>query len=139
MNYIVSTAKSVKLPIGTRSFATAYVKMNGRDMRTSSHERLTKDSGNAYLNTLADGTDIWLPKTCGFIGGGTICEALLLGFFRKNVFNKANVVVTDVDEARLNFMHDKFGVVCTNSNTNLLKELKIVVLAVKTQILDDVL
>jgi hypothetical protein len=28
-------------------------------------------------NSLTDGTNIWLPKTCGFIGGGNMANALL--------------------------------------------------------------
>ena len=48
------------------------------------------------MNSLADGTDIWLPKTCGFIGGGAMAEALLLGFLKTKAFAAENVIVTDV-------------------------------------------
>ena len=93
------------------------------------------------MNTLAKGTGIWLPKTCGFIGGGSIVDAILSGFFRReaDAFDPWNVVVADPDEERLDYIEQKHKVVCTNSNTRMLKELKIIILAVKSQKLDEIL
>lgn len=48
------------------------------------------------MNTLTEGTNVWLPKTCGFIGGGQMADALLAGFLEKRAFKKENVVVSDV-------------------------------------------
>lgn len=35
------------------------------------------DAAIGSMNTLTEGTNVWLPKTCGFIGGGNMADALL--------------------------------------------------------------
>lgn len=82
-------------------------------------------------NTLTYGTDIWLPKTCGFIGGGVMADAMLGGFIDKKAFKPSNVAVSDILESRRNYMSEKFNVQVTDDNVALLDELKIVILSVK--------
>lgn len=68
-----------------------------RDFKSSA--RLCDDSSDLQ-NSLTNGTDIWLPKTCGFIGGGQMADALLGGFLQKKAFKKENVVVSDISQER---------------------------------------
>jgi len=83
------------------------------------------------MNSLTEGTNVWLPKTCGFIGGGQMADALLAGFLEKRAFKKENVVVSDIAQDRLAYMERKFGVKVTGDNVGLLDELRIIVLSVK--------
>ena len=68
-----------------------------------------------------------------------MADALLGGFLQKKAFKKDNVVVSDIAEERRLYMHEKFGVSVTSDNTALCDQLKIIVLAVKPQIMDEVL
>jgi len=68
-----------------------------------------------------------------------MADALLAGFLEKKAFLNSNVAVSDIAENRLTYMEDKFGVKVTMSNVSLLNELKIIVLAVKPQVMDHVL
>lgn len=88
---------------------------------------------------MQNGTDVWLPKTCGFIGGGQMADALLTGFIGEKVFSKQNVVVTDICPERLDYMTGKFGVIVTGDNVKMLNELKVIILSVKPQVMDQVL
>ena len=71
--------------------------------------KLCSDSSDK-LNSLTEGTNVWLPKTCGFIGGGQMADALLGGFLGKKAFLKGNIVVSDIAPNRLDYMQNKFGV-----------------------------
>ena len=83
------------------------------------------------MNSLTEGTDVWLPKTCGFIGGGNMADALLAGFLEKRAFLKENICISDVLEDRLAFMKEKYGTEVTLDNVELVKQLQIVMLSVK--------
>jgi len=83
------------------------------------------------MNTLTSGTDIWLPKTCGFLGGGQMADSLLTGLLKKRSFLKENILVSDIAENRLEYMEKKFGVKTTSDNKALADELQIIFLAVK--------
>ena len=50
-----------------------------------------------------------------------------------------NLVVSDIAQHRLDYMDSKFGIKTTLSNTELLDELKIIILSVKPNVMDDVL
>ena len=68
-----------------------------------------------------------------------MADALLNGFIEKRAFLKENVVVSDIALDRLDYMDSKFGVKTTLSNTALLDELKIIILSVKPNVMDEVL
>ena len=75
------------------------------------------------MNTLTEGTNVWLPKTCGFIGGGNMADALLQGFLEKKAFLKQNICIADILPERLSFMKDKYGTNTTKDNRELTKQL----------------
>jgi len=83
------------------------------------------------MNSLAEGTDVWLPKTCGFIGGGNMADALLSGFLEKRAFLKQNICISDTSHNRLEMMQEKYGTQVTDDNRELTKQLQIIMLAVK--------
>ena len=60
-----------------------------------------------------------------------MADALLAGFLEKRAFLKENILVSDIEEKRLEHMSKKFGVKTTTDNIALAKELQIIILAVK--------
>ena len=124
--------KMVKKDHGSRSKSPMEKpsQVQQRSFKKSHRLGLCSDSGDK-LNSLAEGTNVWLPKTCGFIGGGQMADALLGGFLAKNAFLKENIVVSDIVPARLDYMQQKFGVKVTTDNVELIEELKVIVLSVK--------
>lgn len=68
-----------------------------------------------------------------------MCDALLGGFLSKRAFLRSNIVVSDILQNRLDYMQNKFDVQVTLSNVDLLDELRIIFLAVKPQVMDEVL
>ena len=68
-----------------------------------------------------------------------MADALLGGFLEKRAFKKDNIVVSDIAPNRLEYMQNKFGVKVTLDNVELIDELRIIVLSVKPQVMDEVL
>ena len=69
----------------------------------------------------------------GFIGGGAMGEALVSAFLKVNAVAAADVIVSDVAEARRQQLSTEYGVATTGDNTEAVKGADIVVLAVKPQ------
>ena len=68
-----------------------------------------------------------------------MADALLAGFLEKRAFLKENICISDVLEDRLAFMKEKYGTEVTLDNVELVKQLQIVMLSVKPQVMDTVL
>ncbi|MBU0678319.1 MAG: pyrroline-5-carboxylate reductase [Verrucomicrobia bacterium] len=79
------------------------------------------------------------PSTICFIGAGNMAEALVSGIVSKGVCPAANIVVTDIAEARLAIFREKFGVGTETDNRKAVDGKDIVVLAVKPQVMTEVL
>jgi pyrroline-5-carboxylate reductase len=77
--------------------------------------------------------------TIGFLGGGNMAAALVKGLLHAKVVPPAQVIVSDVKEERLAFLHETHGVKTTQDNHELVKLADVVVLAVKPQVFDKVL
>ncbi len=77
------------------------------------------------------------PKLA-FIGGGTMAEALIKGLLNKGLFEPSAVLVSDPLQARLDFLHETYGIQTTMSNL-LAVEADTVIFAVKPPQLPDVL
>ena len=101
-----------------RSSSPSQQGMTKRDFKSS--PRLC-EAEIGSMNSLTEGTDVWLPKTCGFIGGGNMADALLAGFLEKRAFLKQNVCISDVRSDRLSFMKEKYGTNTTEDNKELAK------------------
>ena len=80
-----------------------------------------------------------MNKKLGFVGGGNMAAALIKGLVASKVVPPDGVVVSDVKAERLAMLHEKHGVRTTADNHALVREVDVVVLAVKPQVIDKVL
>lgn len=75
----------------------------------------------------------------GFVGGGNMAEALVRGLIGAKVKSPEQIVVSDVKDERLAHFAKTHGVVTTTDNHALVKDVDVVVLSVKPQVVDKVL
>lgn len=75
----------------------------------------------------------------GVIGGGKMAEALLSGMLRQNVCMAAEVLVSDCDAGRREWLRERYGVETIEPNRPVVERSEAVILAVKPQDLDAVL
>jgi pyrroline-5-carboxylate reductase len=83
-------------------------------------------------------TQATMTKTVGFIGGGNMAAALVKGLLNAGV-SRERIVVSDVKAERLAELSKTHGVRTTADNQELVREVDVVVLAVKPQVIDKVL
>lgn len=74
-----------------------------------------------------------------FIGGGKMAEAFIAGLLRKQLCSPQYLVVSDPVTARRRHLAENLGVQVTESNVEAIAGARIVVLAIKPQVLDKVL
>ena len=74
-----------------------------------------------------------------FLGGGNMAEALVSGLLACNRWSRAKLLVTDIAEARRTLMSEKYGVCALVDNAAAVAGAEVVVLAVKPQMLAEVL
>lgn len=74
-----------------------------------------------------------------FIGGGVMGEAILKGVLNKNLAAPGDITVSDVSQARLSAVEKDYGVRTTADNSEAVKGREVVVLAVKPQVLAEVM
>ena len=77
-------------------------------------------------------------KRVGFIGAGNMGEALIKGLVTAGVVPAKSVLATDVRTERLDELAREFGIEVARGNTALVRDVDVVVLAVKPQIMDAV-
>jgi pyrroline-5-carboxylate reductase len=75
----------------------------------------------------------------GFLGAGNMAGALILGLIQAGVVKPSRIVASDVREDRLEQLAAEHGIRVTLDNHRLVRESKILVLAVKPQVVDKVL
>jgi len=75
----------------------------------------------------------------GFIGGGQMAEAIIKGGLAAAVFKGEEVVVSEPSESRRAFLAEKYGVEVLFDNLKLIERCAVVILAVKPQIVPQVL
>ena len=75
----------------------------------------------------------------GFIGAGMMAESLVKGLLKSGfVANAQTIIVSDIDEARLQLL-DSFGCVTTSKNSEVVENSRRIILAVKPQMVREVL
>jgi len=74
-----------------------------------------------------------------FIGGGNMGEAIIAALLAKKLAAPADIGVSDIREARRQYLHKQYGVAVTENTTEAVKGRNVVVLAVKPQNLPEVL
>ena len=78
-------------------------------------------------------------KKLGFIGGGNMAEALMLGLVEGGIFKPAELVASDVDPRRRQTIKRRLKIETTADNRAVLRESRAILLAVKPQNIDEVL
>ncbi|HZS34249.1 MAG TPA: pyrroline-5-carboxylate reductase [Methylomirabilota bacterium] len=78
-------------------------------------------------------------KRVGFIGGGNIGEALVRGLTRTGLIPSDHLLAADVRKERLQELRERYQLHVTTDNTMLVRGADVVILAVKPQILREVL
>lgn len=75
----------------------------------------------------------------GFVGGGAMAEALIGGVLQKELFSPLEIAVSDVNEQRLDYLGEKFGIKTFSFNAAIFENASRVILAVKPQVMEEVL
>jgi pyrroline-5-carboxylate reductase len=75
----------------------------------------------------------------GFLGGGNMAGALILGLLHAGVVKASGILASDVREDRLEQLQKEHGIKTTLDNHALIRQSAILVLAVKPQVVDKVL
>lgn len=75
----------------------------------------------------------------GFLGGGNMATALIRGLVNSGVAEASSVWASDVKEERLKELSDQHGIRTTTDNHELVKNVDVLVLSVKPQVVDKVL
>lgn len=78
-------------------------------------------------------------KTIGVIGAGNMGDALVAGLVKACIVEPHNVQASDVNAEKLASFHDSYGVRTTTDNLELVTGADLVVLAVKPQVMGQVL
>lgn len=78
-------------------------------------------------------------KQVGFIGAGSMAEAMLKGFLETGLLASSQCILSDISEQRLQYFSDQYKVRVTQDNTALVKQSDILVLAIKPQIIGKIL
>ena len=75
----------------------------------------------------------------GFIGAGNMATALIKGLIHSGTYNRDQLMASDREKGVLDAMSSQFGITCTGSNGELVRECSMIVLSVKPQNIRDVL
>lgn len=75
----------------------------------------------------------------GFIGCGNMASAMIGGILKKGIYEKEEIMVSNLTEAGSRRSQEKLGVVTTLDNKEVVRSTKTVVLAVKPQFYEEVL
>lgn len=75
----------------------------------------------------------------GFIGCGNMAKAIISGLISSGMFKPGEIIVSDHDRGQLSAASEKYGVNTTENNSELVLESEMIVLAVKPQVLGDVI
>lgn len=75
----------------------------------------------------------------GFIGGGKMANAIMKGIINSNWAKNSNIFVSDKNQDTLTSLKNNYGVCCFDENKEVVKNAKIILLAVKPFVLCEVL
>jgi pyrroline-5-carboxylate reductase len=78
-------------------------------------------------------------RAVGFVGGGNMATALIKGLLAARLYRPEQLCASDIDASRLQGLRRRFHIGTTTDNRALVRAAKVVVLAVKPQIIDTVL
>ncbi|MFC2043701.1 pyrroline-5-carboxylate reductase [Chloroflexota bacterium] len=72
-----------------------------------------------------------------FIGGGNMGEAILSALLQKGLSLPQTISVSDINELRLKYLQEKYGVAVVNDNIRAIEKGEIIILAIKPQNLNE--
>jgi pyrroline-5-carboxylate reductase len=75
----------------------------------------------------------------GFIGSGNMAEALIRGITASRLYHPDNILISDIREERLEFLAEKYGVIACRENSEVASRVKVLVLSVKPQQMNEAL
>lgn len=78
-------------------------------------------------------------RRLGFVGAGNMSEALIKGLLHGRVLGADRIVASDVKAERLEHLRQRHGIGTTHDNHALVRDVDVLVLAVKPQSIDKVL
>ena len=78
-------------------------------------------------------------KKLGFMGGGNMAEALIRGLLDGRVFAASDLIASDIDRGRRQRLKRIFKIDVTDTNTDVVREARALLIAVKPQNIDEVL
>ena len=78
-------------------------------------------------------------KKIGFIGGGNMAEAIIKGMLSSSLINGSNIIVSEPNKSRQSFLISEHKIKVIKDNIDLVKKTDIVIVAVKPQIIRQVL
>lgn len=74
-----------------------------------------------------------------FIGTGNMAEAIINGLVESSIVEPPNIHAADIDSERLELMHNRYGISIHSQNSAAAKQSNICLMAVKPQVLPEVL
>ncbi|MCX7780373.1 MAG: pyrroline-5-carboxylate reductase [Negativicutes bacterium] len=78
-------------------------------------------------------------KQIGFVGGGAIAEALIAGLLKASRVLPAQIIVSDINSARLKYLESTFGVMTSHDSQEVATKADLLFLTVKPQVMNEVL
>jgi pyrroline-5-carboxylate reductase len=75
----------------------------------------------------------------GFIGGGNMADAMISAILKYRLVPAENISVSDIDTNKLKILENKYKISGLNNNQDLIQGKDVIILAVKPQILSDVI
>ena len=78
-------------------------------------------------------------KKIGFIGGGNMAEAILKGMLSSKLVKASSIFVSEPNKSRQTFLATEFKVKAVKGNLDLVKKADVLIVAVKPQIIREVL
>jgi pyrroline-5-carboxylate reductase len=78
-------------------------------------------------------------KKLGFIGGGNMAEALVRGLLARRVFAASELIASDIDRGRRQRLKRVFKIDVTDSNGEVMRAARALLIAVKPQNIDEAL
>lgn len=80
-----------------------------------------------------------MSKKIGFIGTGNMGKAIISGILSANLVSSKEIVAYDSYKPALEAVHNKFGITITSSEREVVQQAKVIILAVKPNLIDKIL
>ena len=75
-----------------------------------------------------------LKWNLGVIGAGNMATSIIEGILKKEVISPENIYVYDIDSNKLSTITNKTGVIPVESNIDLVRNCKVLIIAVKPHV-----